>query len=1063
MNSKHYTTEKTFLLRTPLFPFQPVAAFLEGKEEPDVFFKKLATHPIFKEALFVASPTLHDEMAKWLQGEITDAKEKEKLIASLFKYFSRMSYRCTPYGLFAGISLGELSGSTNLTLDEQKNYSKHTRLDMDFLCSLVLNILRNPDIREQLKYYPNNTSYTVDQQLRYVEYRLDKKTRAHHLVNVDNSSYVQKIIQTAKNGATIQQLSECIVDEEVALEEARQFIHEVVDSQLILSELEPTVTGEEFIYVLIQKLNLIPQAKPIIDCLKKIIHHLEEAKKFNAQDPIAIYQTIIEELKILETEYELGQLFQVDLVKPLSNDQFNRKGVLLNSIVTYEFQKAVTLLAKLRKTGENETLKKFKESFSERYESQEIPLVEVLDAEMGIGYPVGENSQSDFTPLLQNLFFSPREGRNERTYPVSEWYQFLTEKYIEIIQNGELEIELKEKEISKFLKKEEPNMSNSMYGMCSILASSADQLDKGNFLIDYSVAGGPSAGNLLGRFCHACPPLEGIVKNLLREEEKHQPDVLFAEVVHLSQARTGNILLRPTLRNYEIPIISLTSVDDEHTILLEDLMVSVRGGRIIIRSKKLNKEVIPRLTTAHNYSMNALPQYHFLCDLQFQDKKDMPGWDWGMLSDYSFLPRVRYGKTILFSARWIIRWKELGLENKKGKEEEMMVALENYLQAKKIPSWVTLSEGDNKLLLNVDNKLCKEILLHELKKREVIVLEESLFQENNLFIKDKEGFFTNEFLFSFTKKIDDSKLNQTLQNKSQHTFDESIKRKLIPGSNCLYVKIYGGVKTIDRILTDIINPFVKTQIENKSIDRWFFIRYSDPHNHVRLRFFGNELFFGNILKELQELVDPFIENKLIWKIQNDTYDRELERYGFTNIEPSEELFHHDSATILDILSLLSGDEGDMLRWQLAMRGVDYLLNDLGFSLEQKKTFMDGLSQGFAQEFNAISTESKKQLSTKYRENKASIEQIMQEQIDGKSELIPVWKLYEERSERTRDCIKAIQEYAKEKPGILEDLTSSYVHMFLNRFLRSKQRMQEMIIYDFLHQYYRSMMARLKKQ
>ena len=53
MNSKHYTIEKTFLLRTPLFPFQPVAAFLEGKEEPDVFFKKLATHPIFKEALFV--------------------------------------------------------------------------------------------------------------------------------------------------------------------------------------------------------------------------------------------------------------------------------------------------------------------------------------------------------------------------------------------------------------------------------------------------------------------------------------------------------------------------------------------------------------------------------------------------------------------------------------------------------------------------------------------------------------------------------------------------------------------------------------------------------------------------------------------------------------------------------------------------------------------------------------------------------------------------------------------------------------------------------------------------
>lgn len=1057
MNPKQYIAEKTFLLRTPLFPFQPVAAFLEGKEEPEVFFKNLATNPVFKEALFVASPTLHDEMVKWLQGEIADAKEKEKLIASLFKYFSRMSYRCTPYGLFAGISLGTFEETSTIILDAQENYSKHTRLDMDFLCSLVLNILRNPEIREQLKYYPNNTLYEVDQQLRYVEYRLDKKTRAHHLVNVDNSSYVQKIVEIAKEGATIQQLAESIVDDEVSFEEARQFVHEVVDSQLLLSELEPTVTGEEFIYVLIRKLSSIPQAQPIVACLKKLVTQLEQAKRFNAQNPIQIYQTIIEELKVLQTDYELGQLFQVDLVKPTKKNQLNQ------SLIIDELQKTVTFLAKLAKTREHSSLKKFKESFAERYESQEIPLVEVLDAEMGIGYPVGENSQSDFTPLLQTIFFPAREGTEEQTYPVSDWYRFLNEKYLEIIQHGALELELKDNEISKFLKKEETNMSNSMYSMCSVLSPSADELDKGNFLIDHSVTAGPSSGNLLGRFCHACPPLEGIVKNLLQEEEKHQPDVLFAEVVHLSQARTGNILLRPILRNYEIPIISPVAVDKEHTIFLDDLLISVRGGRIILRSKKLDKEIVPRLTTAHNYSMNALPQYHFLCDLQFQDKKDMAGWSWGMLNDYSFLPRVRYGKTILFSARWIIRWDELGVDDKKNKEEELISTLDKLIEKKRIPTWVTLAEGDNKLLLHLGKKLCKQIFIHELKKRKALILEESLFHPTNLFITNNQGSFTNEFLFSFTKKTPPVVTQQNNQSMNDLLAESSIKRKLIPGSGCLYIKLYGGVKTIDRVLTEVVGPFAKKLIESKSIKSWFFIRYADPQNHLRLRFFGDELFFGPILKELEALLYPFVENKLIWKIQTDTYDRELERYGFTNIEASEELFHHDSATIADILSLLAGDEGDMLRWQLAMRGVDYLLNDLGFNLEEKKGIMERLSEGFAREFNATSTESKKQLSSKYRENKASIEQIMQESVDGKSELVPVWKLYEERSIQTQACIKAIRAYSEQKPNLLEDLTGSYVHMFLNRFLRSKQRMQEMIIYDFLHQYYRSMMARLKKQ
>ncbi|MFM8913313.1 MAG: lantibiotic dehydratase C-terminal domain-containing protein [Flammeovirgaceae bacterium] len=37
-----------------------------------------------------------------------------------------------------------------------------------------------------------------------------------------------------------------------------------------------------------------------------------------------------------------------------------------------------------------------------------------------------------------------------------------------------------------------------------------------------------------------------------------------------------------------------------------------------------------------------------------------------------------------------------------------------------------------------------------------------------------------------------------------------------------------------------------------------------------------------------------------------------------------------------------------------------------------------------------------------------------------------------------------------------------MHMFLNRFLRSKQRMQEMVIYDMLHQHYKSQLARTAK-
>ena len=110
--------------------------------------------------------------------------------------------------------------------------------------------------------------------------------------------------------------------------------------------------------------------------------------------------------------------------------------------------------------------------------------------------------------------------------------------------------------------------------------------------------------------------------------------------------------MRPSFRKYEIPILTFSGVDDEHTISLSDLMISVKDGRILLRSKKLNKEVVPRNTNAHNYSTDTIPYYHFLCDLQHQDSTLRLNWDWGMLREFKFLPRVKYGKTILSKAQY---------------------------------------------------------------------------------------------------------------------------------------------------------------------------------------------------------------------------------------------------------------------------------------------------------------------------------------------------------------------------------------------------------------------------
>jgi hypothetical protein len=92
------------------------------------------------------------------------------------------------------------------------------------------------------------------------------------------------------------------------------------------------------------------------------------------------------------------------------------------------------------------------------------------------------------------------------------------------------------------------------------------------------------------------------------------------------------------------------SVSQEYT---QDLYVSVKSGKIILRSKRLNKIIVPRLSNAHNYSYNALPVYQFLCDLQHQNLRTSFSFQWGAMADkFKFLARITYKNTIIEPATW---------------------------------------------------------------------------------------------------------------------------------------------------------------------------------------------------------------------------------------------------------------------------------------------------------------------------------------------------------------------------------------------------------------------------
>lgn len=290
---------------------------------------------------------------------------------------------------------------------------------------------------------------------------------------------------------------------------------------------------------------------------------------------------------------------------------------------------------------------------------------------------------------------------------------------------------------------------------------------------------------------------------------------------------------------------------------------------------------------------------------------------------------------------------------------------------------------------------------------------------------------------------------------------KTIKRNFIVGGEWLYYKIYSGPKTADDILTKVIKPITELLLKEELIDKWFFIRYADPKNHIRLRLHvENPNYIGQILSEFHQSLEDFIYQDLVWRIQMDTYQREIERYGHNTMELSESVFFLDSFSIVEFLDMIEGDEGEKLRWLYGLRSIDNMLDCFNYNLEEKLSLLNWLKTVFGNEFG-MRRSLKKQLDHKYRNERQSIEFFMDFKAEDKPDYFPILTNLSKKKESLRPVADGIIEnLASNQPRLsLDNLMSSYIHMLMNRLFKSKNRLNEMVCYDFLYRYYKSLTAR----
>jgi len=1007
-----------YLLRRPAVSVDKLIEFHQrlSDHSPENLLKQYYQDPFARESIFVASPGLYERFQLWLAGG--EISESGKLLVTLYKYLIRSSTRSTPYGLFSGCALGITGADTQFEISKSNPVLRNTRIDFECLIAIKEWIIEQPAIKSQLQLFPNSSLYSVGTNYRYIEELRHDDQRSYFISSIEGNDYLIQIFNRALHGATFDELTGLLVLAGIDREEAKDFLEELIANKILTFDLETVITGPGFLDVLISKLASLQNTESLTTQLKNFKILLAQP-----DDRIAMYEQLRQDIDDLTAVPTKKDFVQVDTFFSYSKNQIKEE-------VIQQIQRSLTKLMVLNQPFVNSDIEEFKQKFRSRYEDEEVLLVKLLDQEIGIGYGSLSSLGAGYTPMIDDLIIPPSE--NIKSKYVNNWWQkFILEKYTKAIRENSNVIELTDEDLS-FIARHSPDhkfTAHNFYAFGNLLSDSPEAIDNSNFTFNLAACNGPSAVNIISRFFEGSAGLLNHLKKCIRQEETQNPDVVFAEIIYCPDSRAGNIMARPSLYQYEIPYMGKSSVDPRFQIPVQDLMVSVRGNRIILRSKSLNKRVIPRLSNAHNYK-TGLPIYRFLCDLQHQDAHLNVKFDWGILGGQDFLPQVKYQNIILNRAGWVLQASEF--------RGNTLTEVAQKLNQKRIPDHFVIVSGDNELFVDSKIPFSLQLLILAFQKDQEVIVKEYLAGPENCFLEHDGQKYASEIVIPFWN---DQAV--PIPGFSVH-INTTIQRQFSIGSEWLYLKIYAGEKTCDALLINELYPVIQQLLDAKIIEKFFFIRYADPDPHLRLRFYNSQQkdFYTEVMTAIENVLKHNSTQDKVYKVQADTYNRELEKYGHGEIELCETLFHDDSISILQFLSQSADGFDENERFVFAVKRIDQLLSNADFSFSEKYELLERLKESFFSEFNGNS-DLRKQLGEKYRFFKPVMEQVIRQTTIANIE---------------NRYVKQLSERIKDKMRLLS-VFGNLIHMTVNRLFPSKQRAYELIIYHCLTKQYASEKSR----
>lgn len=786
----------------------------------------------------------------------------DRLAVTLRGYEIRARLRPTPNAVFAAVAPAVFSREA-ASLRLGGGHRARSNPSAAWLTAVCTRLLEDPAVLSLLTLTASNLITRRGRRLEHEQQAAPGATGPHR-VTVRATDATMLILRTCRAGATIDQVITEVVRRWSTVPESvvRATVLGLVRTGFLLSDLLPGDLGDDPLGHLLGKL---PAASPVREKLASLRRLLGDADRHRPGDPrrlaaLTAARDLADEISFQERALTVDVVADAHLVLPtaLADQAARAAGVLW------------------RIGWGRGPLTGYHDRFLDRYGPHRfVALSEATDPAIGLGIDT-DVSDTDAAPQPP--------GRTA----------VLAALLAQSTARGGTEIVLDSATIAALAGDqgaEPPPRTAEIH--VRVLAAARQDLAVGRLHLAVCPGGGSQdAGSSQGRFTGL---LSGNLSDL------GEPSTLVAELVVRPRVPEGAALAPQTgFAPWRIPVGVPVRDGD---LALDDLLLTSNGDRLLVWSASRDRQVVPVLYS--RLAPHLLPPLaRFLQLLGHTGCRPWRSWSWGPLADLPFQPRVRYERTVLSPARWV-------LPPELTRAVHDRTAWNGALHAWRTaatpppPDIVVTEDADRRLPLDLRRPDDRELLRRYVRRGVLAVAEQPGGPDAvQAVVSGPTGDHVLELVVPLARCT--TVARPARPAAPVRTAGTGLH---LPGGPWLSLAVRGPSHCHDQILSELAAAVAGL---TGHFDTWFWIRYTDTTHgpHIRARFHGQPVALGGyLLPALCAWCSEMTRQRLSGGFTVEPYDQEIERYGGPDaIHAAEQVFAADSHLVLKALAATTDSE-----------------------------------------------------------------------------------------------------------------------------------------------------------